>query len=122
MTTAVSCNSELVIQKISKWKKVKYAFCNLNKERSKPMETSFRDRSKIFSNLNVLDSKMNTTLSKICDNIAKQSRISLIKASILNLVVQHYEGGLTNRIGHAMWAIRQPWIYWYDMHKLHALE
>ena len=117
MTTAKSNDSELVIKDIPRREKILYSLHYLKKERSKPIETSFNDRSLLFRSFSG-----NKLLSRICKNVAEQTRWSLLKASMLNVLAQHYENGIRDRIAHAMWAMRQPWIYWYDMHLLSSLE
>ena len=117
MTTAKSDDSELIISDVPRQEKIWYAVCHLKKERSMPIEVSFHDRSLLFSLV-----PEHKHLSRICKNIAKQTWWSMLKASLLNVLVQSYEKGIRNKMAHAMWAMRQPWIYWYDMHLLKSLE
>ena len=122
LTTAFSDNSELVISPISSRRKTWIAIKNLRQEKSMPILISFTDRAKILSMVSPYENRQANILSKVCENVACQSYWSMVKASFFNMLAQHYEGGVKRRIAHALWAARQPWVYWYDMHKLHALE
>lgn len=116
MTSFVSQNSELIIEQISRRKKLWYVFKSIH-NKSMPIKKSFSERAKLLCMRR--DFKI---CGEICERVAEQSRVGLICASVLNMKVQW--GGVTmkEKIAHAMWAFRQPWIYWYDMHNLKSLE
>lgn len=127
MTSAISENSELIISEVSRKDKLLYTFRHLRKEKSLPIQISFTDRSILLRIIPLCKpvaqkSGKNVFLSKICANVAKQTRCSMAIASVLNVMVQPREKGIRNTLAKAMWALRQPWIYWYDMHKLKSLE
>lgn len=115
-TTAYSEHSELVIQDVSRRKKIIYTFSHLSDEKSRPIELNFEQIATILHVNPSFD-----RYYRVCKGMARQTRLGLLRASANNALVQKYEGNLRSRIAHFLWAIRFPWVYWYDMHKLHAL-
>ena len=115
-TTAFSAHSELVLEDVSRRKKLIYAFRHLSDEKSCPIQLNFEQIAAILST-----NRSCKRYYRVCKGMAKQTRLSLLQASINNAWIQEYEGSLKNKIAHFLWAMRCPWIYWYDMHKLHAL-
>lgn len=116
-TTATTTHSELATHSLSRRKKIVYTIGHLNKERSSAIETSFSDRGKLLAT----DSKTKR-LSVVCASISKQTHRSMIHASYNNALACVEGGGIRRRVAHFLWAMRQPWVFWYDMHLLHALE
>ncbi len=116
-TTATTTHSELMTSSFSRRKKILYALSHLNKERSTAIETSFTDRGKLLA-----ANPKTKRLSNICVNMSKQTYGSMIHASFINAVACVERGNIKSRVAHFLWAMRQPWIFWYDMHLLHALE
>ena len=119
MNTVFSEKSELVVSNVSTRRKTKSAFVHLREGMSNPIQVNFSDKARIFSEF--LDGPKGEILSRICDNVAKQTHWSMLCASLGNMRVQQYEGGLKNKLALAFWAFRQPWVYWYDTHKLKSL-
>ncbi len=115
-TTAFSEQSELVIQDVSRRKKICYTFLHLSDEKSCPIELNFEQIATILH-----ENPSFKRYYKVCKGMSKQTRNSLFQASINNALIQEYEGSLRSRIAHFLWAMRFPWVYWFDMHKLHAL-
>lgn len=115
-TTAFSSNSELVIEDVPRRKKLMYAFLHLSDEKSLPIQRNFEQIAAILSAYSSY-----RRYYKVCKSMAKQTRMSMLWASISNACIQKYDGNMKSRIAHLLWAMRYPWIFWYDMHKLHAL-
>lgn len=116
-TTAVTEHSELIIDKATRKEKIQYTASHLTKEKSSAMEKSFLDRGRVLA----MDMAFGR-LVNVCNGVAKQTLWSMARASINNAIVWCDGGGLKSALARFFWAMRQPWIYWYDMHKLHALE
>lgn len=115
-TTAMSDHSELVYQSVSRRKKLRYTFRHLRDERSLPIQVNFEEVGIIL-----FGDPSFKRYAKVCKCMAKQTHWSMASASWNNAMIQEYDGGLKNRIAHFLWALRYPWIFWYDMHGLHAL-
>ncbi len=94
-TTAFSEQPELIIQDISRRKKICYTFLHLSDEKSRPIELNFEQIAKILR-----DNPSFKKCYKVCKGMAKQTRNSLFQASINNAFVQEYEGRLKSRIAH----------------------